>query len=733
MIFRTAIGIFLLILSYSSIFAQSNPYSLQRINSPIKIDGQMDEDAWQSLPPFPLITFQPIYRADPSEKTVIRAGYDDNYLYFFGEFHDSSPTEIRANTMYRDRYSNDDVFHVILDTFNDNENALWFMITPNGVRIDATISNDATGNWMNTSWNGFWDAATVINEKGWFAEVRIPFSSLGFQDKGGDVVMGLIVNRYLARQNERVIFPDISPEWSSAQFKPSKAQDVLLQGIYSQKPVYITPYLLGGASQIAFETTDPSRFVTTTDVTQEIGLDLKYNINSNLTLDLTANTDFAQVEADEQQVNFTRFSLFFPEKRQFFQERSSLFDFNTGGPSRLFHSRRIGINENGTPVRILGGARLVGRLGAWDLGILDMQTDKKGSLDSENFGVLRLRRQAFNPYSYIGVIATNRITVNGDYNTAYGLDGIIKMYKDHYLTLRYSQSFESDQDTDFFDTARMLLLWEHRRNQGLNTRLGFTRSGPSYNPGMGFIRRNDFTLLEGDIFYGWFPGKASPFRIMRPGIVTETFLRNSDGTLESAFFGTPFRMELKSGAILFVGSRTWHEDLRESFSISDSVDVPVGSYTFWMPDFNISAPEGNLFRPSIFAAYGKFYDGTRGSLGLGVDWYPSRFLELGADYDIDWIRFSDRDQSLNVHLLGIRIRGALNTQFSVNAFMQYNSVREGHPLNTNLRIRYNFREGSDLYIVYNDDLNTDRGNFYPRRPASNNRAVLLKYTYTLIR
>ncbi|MFQ5569319.1 MAG: DUF5916 domain-containing protein, partial [Rhodothermales bacterium] len=389
-------------------------FSLPRLDGPVDLDGMSDEAAWEAIDPLPLTMYQPSFQGELSERTEIRVAYDTEYLYAAGRFYDSDRSGIRSNSLYRDRYSGDDTFGLVLDTFNDNENALWFYTSPAGVRFDSAVANDAeynAGPPINESWNTHWDVATTQNEEGWFAEMRIPYSSLGFQANDGRVVMGLIAYRFIARKNERQIFPAVPPNWNMGFAKPSVAQDVMLEEVASQKPLYVTPFTLGGFRRTAHLDEAESAYHLKDKMTPEVGLDLKYNLTNNLTLDATINTDFAQVEADDQQVNLSRFSLFFPEKRQFFQERAGIFAFNFGS-DRLFHSRRIGLHE-GETVRILGGARMVGRLGNWDVGLIDMQTARSTALPSENFGIFRARRQVLNPYSYAGGIITSRLGDDG--------------------------------------------------------------------------------------------------------------------------------------------------------------------------------------------------------------------------------------------------------------------------------------------------------------------------------
>lgn len=222
-------------------------YTLQRITSPITLDGFPDEVAWQQIEPLPLTMYQPVYRGEMTEYSEIKVAYDDEYFYVSGKLYDKEPDKIIANTIYRDRYSGDETFAIILDTFNDNENARWFFVTPTGVRVDQLISKDSEGEGsINRNWTTYWDAATQITDEGWFVEIRIPFSSLGFQVVNDEVIMGLIAYRWMSRQSERHIFPDIAPNWSRGFTKPSQAQKIRLSGVQYKRPLYITPYVLGG-------------------------------------------------------------------------------------------------------------------------------------------------------------------------------------------------------------------------------------------------------------------------------------------------------------------------------------------------------------------------------------------------------------------------------------------------------------------------------------------------------
>lgn len=712
----------------------TSPIYLQRIGSPVTIDGVINEAAWAGIDPFPLTTYQPTYRAAQSERTEIRVAYDDDYIYAAGHLYLDNPENLRRNSFYRDGWSGDDTFGMVLDTFNDNESALWFYTTPLGIRADGLVANDAESG-TNFDWNSFWDAAATITDEGWFAEIRIPFNSLAFQQQGNQVVFGLAVYRWLTVPQERHIFPDISPEFNNGFRKPSQMQDVILEGIKRKNPVYLSPYGLTGVNQFSALNEAGTGYTLDNDPTNELGLDLKYNLTPNLTLDVSVNTDFAQVEADDQQINLTRFSLFFPEKRKFFQERSGIFEFDTGETrSRLFHSRRIGL-VGGEPIRILGGARIVGRVSDWDIGFLNMQTARQDGQLSENFGVLRLRKKAFNNYSTVGGMVTSRLDEDGSYNLVYGLDGIVRMFGDEYLTLKWVQSFDethvSGDNYKALNAGRAVFNWTRRKIEGLNYDLGITWSGADYLPGMGFTRRSDFTYISPDINYQIFKDESSRLRRIWVGNWASTYLRNSDGSVES-FWAHPFYwFELKEGATFLISTDHFYEDVRTPFSLSSDVEVPAGSYWFHDVWLAAEAPEGWQFRPEVTLISGSFYDGWRTSISPGIAWNASKHLELGIDYELNVIRFSDRDQRFNAHLPRIRVQAALDTHFSAASFVQYNSL--SNRVNINTRLRYHFREGNDLWLVYNEGIYSERDQLMgPRLPITESRTLLLKYTHTFI-
>lgn len=704
-----------------------------RIQGPVTLDGILNESAWEKVPPLPYKMQNPQFGASPSERAEVLLAYDDDYLYLGGRLWLSDPSYLRPTTYKRDAFDGTtDYFGIIIDSYLDKENAMAFFTTPTGLRWDGVVWNDAQMEEnMSIDWNTFWDAAATYSGEGWFAEMRIPWSSLRFQEKDGAVVMGIISWWYIAAKNEVDIFPLIPLNWGSMSgWKPSQAQEFRFEGVRSSRPMYIAPYLLGGFRQNFELNEDETEFLRESAPTLEAGLDLKYSITSNLTMDLTANTDFAQVEADDQQVNLTRFDLFFPEKRLFFQERASIFDFSFDNFNRLFYSRKIGIDEDGGPVRIFGGARLVGRAGKFDLGFLDMQTQASDSLNSENFGLLRMRRQMWNENTYLGGIFLNRMDFEGNYNTAYGVDGIIRAFGDEYITARWAQSFENEKANQLFslDPARIYLNWERRRYDGFNYNVSFSRAGKSYVPAMGFELRENYTSFEPRLAYGWLMGDGSRF------LRVQAFLRgiwaqnNESKQTESGIATGGIQFETKKGwggqaALLFD-----HEYVADTFELSDVVSVPSGAYDFAQFTGMAYSPFGGLV--GFFAEYavGRFFDGHLLSISLNPRVKLSSHFELDGFYGYNFAHFSERAQQLNTHLARLKALYMLDTKFSIAAFLQYNSLEENYA--GNIRLRFNPREGNDLYIVYNDLLNGARKREVPHLPFSSARTVVLKYTYT---
>lgn len=735
------------------LYSQSDTSSLDqtllisKLSQPIKFDGIPDEEAWQLISPLKLIMYQPVFGKEPTEETDVRIGYDDRYLYVGARMYFKDAGMVRSSSFKRDYMGmGSDWLGIILDTYNDKENGLAFFTTPDALRWDASILKDAVVNSpnqmpLNISWNTFWDVITEKNQDGWSAEMRIPLSSLRFQQKDGEVRMGLIVYRWMPAKNESNIFPAIPPNWGqSSTMKPSQAKEIVFKGLKPDKPLYIAPYTLAGFLSTNDLNREGTGYSRTDKPEFEAGGDIKYGLSANMVLDLTINTDFAQVEADDEQLNLTRFTLYHPEKRPFFLERSSIFDFNLGANNTLFYSRRIGLSDDGDPIRIYGGARIIGRVGKWDLAMLDMQTAplrKNNSAGineeiqpSENLGVLRFRRQVINENSYIGAGFTSRLGLNGHYNLGFGLDGIFRLFGQDYLDMKFAQTFETGAVNNYFlKPTRIAIDWTRRSTKGVGYTIGYSYSGLNFNPGIGFEMLDNYYSGRFNILYGWIPGENSKLYSHNIEFRTRYSAYLVDGSLMT--YSNTVGWE-------FVTKNQWQgqfsgvynkENLNDSLIlVEDEAYVLPGKYEFANFMGMISTPGSKTFFLTLTTEAGQYFDGWRFSARFQPTWNISKHFELGGTYGFDHVNFAKRNMMMTNHILGVKALYMLNTKLSINAFIQYNTAE--HAIVSNLRLRYNPKEGNDFYIVFNEGRNTSLTREVPNLPVYSSRVVMVKYTYT---
>jgi hypothetical protein len=706
------------------------PLHLQRIQGPVTLDGIGREPEWQQIEPLPLTMYTPAYRGELTERTEIRIAYDDNFLYVLGKMFDSSPHEVQANSLVRDLDRGGDFLNIMIDSYNDNQTMAVFMTTPAGNRLDAETINDAEGeNFWNMGWNTYWDCAVVQNDEGWSAEMRIPFSSLRFQDSEGKATFGLIVHRLINRKNERQIYPAIAPKKPFSAWKASQAQKVTLEGISRPSPIYVTPYALGGNERFLNVNPLNTGYWFDDKPSRELGLDLKYGISNSLTLDVTLNTDFAQIESDDQQINLTRYSLYFPERRQFFQERSGVFEVNYGGSNKLFDSRKIGLTPTGLPVRILGGARIVGRLGAWDFGALNMQTDQSIELPSENFGVLRLRRPVINDDSYVGSLLTSRVGSDGSQNIVTGIDTKVRLQNADYLTVQATHAARTNSASSwFFENSIIDVEFDRRTTEGLGGNVTALYVGEQFDPGIGFNLWQGVIMTGPLLYYGWFDETSESVRKHTIDAIARVWTRIGDRSIQSAVWGMGWLVDYKSGTSNYYDYFSNYEDLVDTLLLAGKIRVPPGSYAFYTFRFLYTMSPGNLLRSDFRVGGGTFYDGHRFFIALTPTWNVSRSIEFGAEYEFNGLRFGARGESLDAHIVRLRARGSSNANFSTTLLAQYNSATKS--LGSNLRLRYNFREGTDLFLVFNQLVSTNRQRYGFDVPATENSTLLLKYVHT---
>ncbi|MFK7979890.1 MAG: DUF5916 domain-containing protein [Saprospiraceae bacterium] len=708
-------------------------FPVQKISTNFTFDGVFSAGEWDNIEPVQLTVQTPNYQGKPSERTEIRMAYDANYIYLSGAMYDSEAHKIMANNKLRDGGdASTEWFGMVIDSYNDKQNALGFFTTPTGSRFDAAISNDGNGrNPMNVSWNNFWDVKTVVNEEGWFAEMRIPFSSLQFQTVDGKVTMGITMWRYIARKNEMHISPDISPDLGEmGTWRPSQAKTYIFENVEQKKPFYITPYVLGGRSTVQNLNTAGTAYEADNTFVKDIGLDVKYGISNNFTLDLTVNTDFAQVEADDQQVNLTRFSLFFPEKRLFFQERSGIFDFTVGSRNNLFYSRRIGIDSDGKAIPILGGARLTGRTGNWDIGLISMQTKSTDAFASNNYSVFRVKRRIINENSDAGFLLTNNIDVDGNNNTVYGFDTNIRIAKNQFLSAKFAQSFSSDVETTTLsaDPSVFWLSLSKRSQRGFVYGTSISRLGKDFDARVGFLERSNYVRFGSRLGYNWFPDVQSTLLRHGPTVRGVSYWENTNNTYNSAFYGVGYEWVWRNGSVLEVGTRLQYDDITDAFSLADIVEIPIDDYFYQSYQVEYATPTGKPYQLAGEVQTGDFYDGKKTTIQLAPNYNINSSLNLSATYEWNKVNFASRNQSFIAHVGRLKAQVMFSTKFSISSFVQYNSLDKLYL--GNIRLRYNPKEGNDLFIVYNSDLNAERGLENPLLPLSNQSSLLIKYSYT---
>ena len=700
-------------------------WPLPRLTGPIRVDGRSDDDAWRPIAPLPLTVYLPAYGSTPAEKTEARIGYDENALYVVVDAWENHPGGIRASSMIRDDDAAGDFVNVVLDTFGDRQNAVSFSTTPGGQRNDWSISNDAQSDAsLSPAWNGVWEVATRRDQQGWHAEYRIPFSTLRFTTRDGRVEFGLSLNRLTAHLNERVTFPAIEPTNGLALWKPSNMQRVSVEGIKAARSLRVTPYAVAGLE--GSRTPDPVRSPWVEDDRFEVGGDLKMAVSPNMTLDLTANTDFAEAEVDDQRVNLTRFTLLFPERRPFFVERAGTFEVKTGETDLLFQSRRIGLTPDGETVRLLAGARVVGRAAGWDIGIFDAQMGRGPGGDRDNLAVLRLRHAAFNPGSWLGVMATSRLAPDSS-QVALGADGELHLGGDDYASFAAAVLAGEPGpglDQGVLPRGALRLRVERRRNRSFWYRAAVATTGARYTPALGYVERADAMRPFAEIGYGRVVTSAG--HVVRASLNTALVYRNAAATFDAATTTAGLALELPTGGVARLTATRQDDDLVQTFEPTPATSVPPGRYRANSLQLAYTPPNGPRAVVGASARGGDYYDGSLYSAVLTPEWRASAHLRVSADLELDRLDFPARDQREWTKLARLRVFASASPRLSLIAVLQANSV--GRVGTANLRLRYNMAEGHDLWIVYGQQENLDRQSSTPPAPGTARTSVLVKYT-----
>lgn len=714
-------------------FGQQPAHPIPKLESPIEFDGKVGDGEWDSIDTLSLVSHWSAYSDKPNARTLFRIAYDDKFLYFSTVCYDD-PDQILEPSFERDRWEmNMDQVAIILDAYNDNENGLLFAVTPTGSRIDVSIKNDGQGeNATDESWNSYWEARVSKNEYGWEAEARIPFSSLRFQTMNDQVVMGLMVYRYMAKDRLLDVYPNVPPDWGFYSFaKVSLAQDVSFANVRNKRPWFTSPYVLGVAGYHHVDSDEDA--ATYPDKVNDnkitAGLDIQHALSDNMNLDLTFNTDFAQVEADDQVINLTRFNFFFPEKRRFFLERASIMDFGFDNDNRLFYSRRIGIVD-GQITPLWGGARIVGRVGDYDLGFMNIQSRASDGNASENFGVLRMRRRVSKNNSYVGGIFTSRSDWKGANNFAYGLDGIINLFGNDYLKVNVAGSYDSEDTVAhrhlLEDRKRIYVKWENRSQVGFNYSLSYSQVDKSYDPGIGFELRHDYKAIGDRLSYGWFTDKHKSIRFIRFDLLGTAYYSNSKSDLESLLLSPTFYMEWKRYDYVKVAFNRYYDNVPEPFNLSDDIEIAAAEFLNHDITIEYQSPPVKFLSALFNFTAGSFYGGDRVTAGITPTLVLSKYLTLSGLYEYNHIAFAGKP-TYRAQVARLKVSASLNVHLSVNAFVQRNSLNDVS--SANFRLRYNWKDGDDLYVVYNETINQN-GRSDPTIPFSAYRAFMVKYIHT---
>ena len=695
---------------------ESPRMSAQRTSEEIKVDGVLDEPAWQNVEPIrELYQIQPDEGEPVTEPSEIRIMYDDTKLYFGFIFYDSEMDKIVANDMRRDSpglRSNDYGF-LLLDTYNDRRNAVFFRFTPMGGMEDSAVSD--SGSTRNGSWDIVWECRCEINEDNWTVEIAIPFNQLRFE-RSDTMDWGINFGREIARKNEIGAWHAAPKTYGPLGKYRTEYFGTLqgLQGISPSRNLELLPYLLPGASYV-------SEVENGTESVFEAGLDLKYGVTPNLTADLTFNTDFAQVEADQEQVNLTRFSLFFPEQRPFFLEGASIFDvgiprpsFNRPPPLLLFYSRRIGLAE-GRAIPILGGGKITGKIGPYGIGILNVLTNKfeddetempKEDMFSEprtNYSVVRVNRDIL-AGSTVGGILVNKQEVSDAYNRTTGLDFSYRPTREIDVKGLWSRTFEADEtdETDASGNSNAFYFGANWRTNLFQLDGSYTDIGENFNPEVGFVLRKGVRRLQGLAQYTPWPRKFGIREIQIGPEIDLVLTRENELETQDITFDTQFSFE--AGDSIGFQIRNTTENPRNEFVLVGQ-EIPSGEYNFTSFQASMRSSSSRMIFGEVRLELGQFYHGSRRGVLLDATFRPSAKFSIEPFIEFNRIAFPETEFDANV--VGGRIGYSFSTTLFTKLFAQWSTDRD--VLAANFLINYIYRPGSDFYLVFNQNYDTRDG------------------------
>ncbi len=744
--------------------AQSGPRDLAALATSVErgpvVDGRLDDETWMRAEVIDgFVQREPFEGRPVSERTEVRILYDESALYVGAWLYDSQPSGIVVGRTLRDTPLNDtDAFLFILDTYRDGQNGFVFGTTPTGIEYDGQVTDEGgpggggggpggggrgggggfggrqqsgSGGGFNLNWDGSWEVATSTDANGWYAEFRIPFSTLRYAS-GGPQTWGVNFARNIRRRNEEAVWAPVPRQYTL--YRVSLAGTLSQFEAPARRLFTVTPYVLGDAFRdytASGSSTDCLGLEGRTNCTAQVGADAKIGITQSLTLDLTANTDFAQAEVDDQQVNLTRFPLFFPEKRGFFLENAGTFAVGQGRSVELFFSRRIGL-VRGNTVPILGGARLTGRAGGLQVGFLNIQTESQDVCDrlgvctplapANNFGVARVFRE-FDNRTQLGTIFVSRLNTSdtGDYNLTYGVDGSLGIGQS--ITLDAYGAVTSTPGVGGGEYAYS--AGGDYRTRDWEASIGYTEVGSAFNPEVGFLSRRAYRNVSARWLRHIRFDDVPWFREIRPHMSWNEYW-DFNGFSESRFIHIDNHFEFANGAFFQLpGFNITGEGLKQPFEIRPGIIIPPGTYNNLDWQFRANTNTSAPLSASVGWDWGGFYTGTRfGPNGNITYRYQDRFVTTFRVNYFD-VRLNDVDK-FTTAVVALQSSYAFTPRIYVAAQIQYNDDTEN--LGTNIRFAWLDTAGTGLYVVYNDTehFGSLASTGFPSGPQQ--RQLVIKYT-----
>ncbi|MDE0587587.1 MAG: DUF5916 domain-containing protein [Candidatus Marinimicrobia bacterium] len=673
-----------LIISLCSIVAQDRPEVVAtRTELTIKVDGLLDEPVWATIKPITeFVQRLPLDGGEPTEKSEMRVAFNNNFIYFGFTFFDSEPEKVRATILNRGGWIHrDDKLEIALDTYHDRRNAYLFEMNPLGTQDDALITDENRPGLDEWAWDGVYISEGKVTDFGWVLEVAIPWTTLRFPNKD-ELTMGLAIKRYINRKNESVIWPHIGLEYSSDIYQVSQYANLKgLKNIKRGKDIKIKPFAIGGTQN---QITDEK---TVNDNIGNGGFDIYYGLKSNLTLNLTYNTDFAQVEADNAQINLTRFNLFYPEKREFFLTRSKLFAFGNSRQTEVFFSRKIGLNQD-----VVGGARLFGQIGKTSVGALNIHTRADGDLPATHYNAIRLRKDV-RDRTTVGAIITD-VSSKGVRNSVYGIDGQMRFWGNSSVSAWYSQV----DDTSLVGPSAASMIKLDLRNDRYFLTTGQHRVDEDFRPGLGFVQRQD--MIGTGIIAGFTPRVGDGDELIRQWRFTiyARDVQNHAGIHETGVLNGGIEAILETRDKIGLKVIQNKEKLTAGFTLGNGVEIQKGNYRDRKISFSARTNQSRGVWGNFALSKGDYFGGNKTSMSGSIGKQFSNHLTLYGSANQNIVSMPSQEE-FTANIYGITAEVALNRKWFGKALIQYDNFSE--QLQLYCRINWIHTPGSDLFIVLN--------------------------------